>query len=63
MIPKNTNKARSLRKKQTLQEIMIWARLRNRKFLDLKFRRQYPIGDYIVDFVCFEKKLIVEVDG
>ncbi|XLQ19783.1 MAG: endonuclease domain-containing protein [Candidatus Moraniibacteriota bacterium] len=63
MKSKNTNKARNLRKKQTPQETMMWARLRNRRFLDLKFRRQYPIGDYIVDFVCFDKKLIVEIDG
>jgi very-short-patch-repair endonuclease len=39
----------------------LWAKLRD---LDnLKFRRQQPIGDYIVDFVCFKAKLIVEVDG
>ena len=63
MSPKNTNKARNLRKKQTPQEIMTWARLRNRGFLNLKFRRQYLVGDYIVDFVCFDKKLIVEIDG
>jgi very-short-patch-repair endonuclease len=37
--------------------------LRSRNFMELKFRRQEPIGNYIVDFVCYEKKLIVELDG
>ncbi len=55
-------KARKLRKKQTPQEIILWSRLR-KKQLGCKFRRQEPIGDYIVDFVAFEKKLIIEVDG
>ena len=37
--------------------------MRAARFRGFKFRRQQPIGDYIVDFVCFERKLIVEVDG
>ena len=40
----------------------IWRRVRNKQ-LDVKFRRQQPIGEYVVDFVCFEKKLIIEIDG
>ncbi len=41
----------------------MWRVLRNRQFEGRKFRRQAPIGSYIVDFVCYEKKLIVELDG
>ena len=43
-------------------ENLIWQHLRNKQ-LGVKFCRQYIIGDYIVDFVCLEKKLIIEVDG
>jgi len=42
---------------------MLWRHLRLRQLGGCKFRRQQPIGKYIVDFVCFEKRLIVEVDG
>ena len=55
--------ARDLRKKQTPAEDVVWELLRNRKFMDLKFRRQHQIGDYVVDFYCHEHKLIVELDG
>ena len=41
----------------------MWEVLRKRKFLGLKFRRQQPLGPYIVDFLCIEKKLAIEVDG
>ena len=41
----------------------MWSALRGRKFDDYKFRRQVPIGKYIVDFLCYEHRLIVEVDG
>ena len=37
--------------------------MRNRQFFGLKFKRQHPIGDYVVDFVCIEQKIIVELDG
>jgi len=55
--------ARKLRKTQTSQEQKIWNILRRHQVLGLEFRRQYPIGDYIVDFVCRKKKLIIEIDG
>jgi len=42
---------------------MLWSHLRDRQLFDSKFRRQHPIGDFIVDFCCIEKRLIVEVDG
>ena len=59
----NTNKARKLRQKLTEQEAVMWHLLRNRGLNGYKFRRQYPIGSYVVDFVCRELKLIIELDG
>ena len=56
-------KPRQLRKNMTDAERALWRHLRLRQFSGYKFRRQQPIGKYIVDFVCFEKKLIIEVDG
>jgi very-short-patch-repair endonuclease len=41
----------------------MWSKLRNRRFLGLKFKRQVPIGRFIADFVCLDAKLIVEIDG
>lgn len=55
--------AKKLRKNSTPQEIILWSRLKNRRFQDLKFRRQYPLGKYIVDFLCLEKRIIIELDG
>ncbi|MCP5463892.1 MAG: endonuclease domain-containing protein [Deltaproteobacteria bacterium] len=52
-----------LRKNATLAENKIWLELKNRKFKNLKFRRQHGIGPYIVDFYCAEKKLVIEIDG
>lgn len=57
------NNSRSLRRKSTLQEIKLWAHFKNRSFGNLKFRRQHIIDKYIVDFICLEKKLIIELDG
>jgi leucyl-tRNA synthetase len=54
--------AKEMRKESTLEEAMLWDEIRNRK-LDDKFRRQHLVGKYIVDFICLEKKLIIEVDG
>jgi len=56
-------KARTLRRNQTDAEKLVWQRLRNRQLMDKRFRRQYPIGQYIVDFVCLNLRLIVELDG
>ena len=63
--------ARELRKRNTVAEDAFWQMIRNRRFLDLKFKRQFPIEfDYedrkrffIADFYCHEKKLVVEIDG
>ena len=51
------------RQHQTAAEEKLWNELRNRKLAGFKFRRQHPIEAYIPDFVCLEKKLVVEVDG
>ncbi len=59
----STEKARNLRKNMTKQERRLWQFLRKKNINNLKFRRQYPIGKYIVDFICNEKKLIIEIDG
>ena len=55
-------RAQEMRKNPTKAEALLWEALRNRN-LNSKFRRQHPISRYIVDFVCLEKELIVEVDG
>lgn len=55
--------ARKLRKDMTPGEIILWSKLRNHRFHGLKFRRQVPIGPFIVDFLCVEKALIIEIDG
>jgi very-short-patch-repair endonuclease len=55
--------ARELRKESTVSEKMFWNRLRSKKFLGLKFRRQYIIDGYIVDFYCHSLRLAVEIDG
>ncbi len=52
-----------MRKAPTKAENMLWQMLRGRKLEGLKFKRQEPMGRYIVDFVCHEKRLIIEADG
>ena len=54
--------ARKLRRDMSLPEVLLWQRLRGSK-AGLKFRRQHPIGDYVVDFYCREAALVIEVDG
>jgi len=56
-------RARELRRLQTDAEQWIWSKLRNRRFVSFKFRRQVPLGPFIVDFACFDRRLIVELDG
>jgi very-short-patch-repair endonuclease len=55
--------ARELRQVPTDAEIRWWAALRNRRLAGFKFRRQHPIGRFVVDFVCTEHHRIVEADG
>ena len=59
----NKINARRLRKNLTNAERILWKHLRLRQMREFKFRRQQPIDRYIVDFVCFERRLIVEIDG
>jgi very-short-patch-repair endonuclease len=58
-----TQRARQMRKAMTDAERKLWYILRDRRFNGYKFRRQAPIECYIVDFVCFDPPLIVELDG
>ena len=55
--------ARRLRREQTDAEKALWAKLKNEQLDGMRFRRQQPIGPYIVDFVAFERRLIIEIDG
>ena len=56
-------RARALRGNQTAAEALLWSRLRSNQLLNLKFRRQRPIGPYFADFVCMEVRLVIELDG
>jgi very-short-patch-repair endonuclease len=56
-------RARTLRSNLTDAETILWRHLRFRQVDGHKFRRQRPIGPYIVDFICLDKKLVIEVDG
>ena len=61
--PPHRKFARTMRADATKAENLLWQALRNRQLAGLKFKRQVPLGGYILDFVCFEARLIVEVDG
>ena len=54
---------RKLRKNSTEAEILLWEKLRGRKFLGLKFRRQYSIAQFVLDFYCPERRFAIELDG
>jgi very-short-patch-repair endonuclease len=56
-------RARELRKNSTEAERLLWRHLRLRQVGGYKFRRQQSLGPYIVDFVCLEKRMVIEVDG
>ncbi|VAW18546.1 hypothetical protein MNBD_ALPHA12-2231 [hydrothermal vent metagenome] len=55
--------SRSMRQKPTEAEKLLWRLLRNRRFANHKFRRQVALGPFIVDFLCYKAKLVVELDG
>lgn len=57
------NFSKKLRKNMTKEEKTLWYHLRAKRFSGFKFRRQVPINKFIVDFVCFSQKLIIELDG
>jgi very-short-patch-repair endonuclease len=57
------DRARELRRSQTAAEARLWSRLRNGQLDGFKFRRQFAISDFIADFCCRQRKLVIEVDG
>jgi very-short-patch-repair endonuclease len=57
------HRARELRHDQTDAEKKLWGRLRAKRFDQFRFRRQFPIGNFIADFVCPKSKLVIELDG
>ena len=61
--PNTFEKARLLRNNMTEAEKIIWDKLKNRNVFKARFRRQHPIGIFIVDFYCHECKLAIEIDG
>ena len=63
MPAKLTKHAKRLRRNSTQAEALLWSRLRARQMEGMKFRRQQPIENFIVDFVCFEKRIVIELDG
>lgn len=63
MADKLTILAKIMRRHPTDAENFLWQHLRAKRFLGLKFKRQEPIGNYIADFICYEKKIIIELDG
>jgi very-short-patch-repair endonuclease len=66
MLPYNLNlkkRSQTLRKNSTDAEVLLWSFLKNKNLDDEKWYRQKPIGNYIVDFYCPKRKLVVEADG
>ena len=63
ILPHERSRARNLRTEMTDAERRLWFRLRAHRFQGASFRRQVPIGPYIVDFLCLSARLIIEVDG
>jgi very-short-patch-repair endonuclease len=61
--PRQRGHARTMRRIATDAERKLWFLLRDRRLSGIKFRRQVPFGPYILDFVCFEHRLVIEVDG
>lgn len=56
-------RARALRQSMTKPEVLLWLALRELRPLGFRFRRQVPLLDYIVDFACFTRRIVIEVDG
>jgi very-short-patch-repair endonuclease len=56
-------RARDLRRRATEEERILWSQMRKGRLEGFKFRRQHPLGRFVVDFVCLNRRLIVEVDG
>ena len=60
---KTFSRARALRRQMSLPEVVLWQALRKGRLAGLRFRRQHPIGPYILDFYCASARLAIEVDG
>ena len=54
---------RELRKNQTAAESFLWNQIRAKRFFELKFKRQYSVGRYVIDFFCPENNIAIEIDG
>ena len=63
MTPQTTKIAKALRRRMTDAEQILWRQLRAHRLGGMKFKRQQPIGPFVVDFVCFDSRLVIEVDG
>jgi very-short-patch-repair endonuclease len=61
--PDRRELCRELRRRNTPAEEFFWELVRDRRFDGLKFRRQHPIGEFVADFYCSERRLVVELDG
>ena len=61
--PVTTTRARSLRSAMTDAERLLWYAIRGKQLNNHRFRRQHPIGNYIVDFACLEQNIVIELDG
>ena len=61
--PVTSSRSRELRQSQTTAEYKLWSVLCNRQLDGLKFRRQHPVGKFIVDFYCASTRIVIEVDG
>ncbi len=62
-VPVTFEKARRLRNNMTKEEMVLWQKLKGKQICNSRFRRQHPIGPYIVDFYCHAAKLVIELDG
>ena len=62
-LPHLTPIRRALRERSTPYEKILWSKLRDRRFFGIKFRRQHSLENFVVDFFCPEKKLVIELDG
>ncbi|NLU46341.1 MAG: endonuclease domain-containing protein [Euryarchaeota archaeon] len=62
-LPGDHRNAKALRRRMTEAEARLWRLLRNRRFEEFKFRRQHPMGRYVLDFFCHRSGLVIEVDG
>jgi very-short-patch-repair endonuclease len=59
----SSSRARQLRQASTDAEALLWSRIRGRRLAGYKFRRQYPLGNFVVDFIALEPRLVIEIDG